>query len=85
MGLRTCKACGGTYRGLVCQVCHPRGSGEQARARRGLDERVPAECVANLTSPVEPVGLASHNHYSASDEMGASACFASDVAPVGTD
>jgi hypothetical protein len=22
---RTCKTCGRTYRGLVCQACHPRG------------------------------------------------------------
>ncbi len=88
---RTCKTCGATYRGLVCQVCHPRGSGERAsaaqtkRAARGLDERVPAECAAALAGPVEPVGIASHNHRSVSDELGAGACFASDAAPVGTD
>lgn len=72
--VRTCKACGREYRGLVCQACHPRGSG--ARARRGLDERVPADCSWVAVAPAEGVSaehVASHNHCSVSDETGATA------------
>lgn len=32
---RVCRVCGRSYRGLVCQACHPRGSG----ARAGLRSR----------------------------------------------
>lgn len=36
--MRTCKVCGGEYRGLVCQACHPRGSGERGKRRYSQDE-----------------------------------------------
>jgi hypothetical protein len=36
---RICRTCGGVYRGLVCQACHPRGSGSGTRRREGDEAR----------------------------------------------
>ncbi len=42
MGVRVCKGCGREYRGLVCQGCHPRGSGERGGQRGGQNATRPA-------------------------------------------
>lgn len=40
--MRECKRCGASYRGLVCQACHPRGSGTRAQLRVSTPEEIRA-------------------------------------------
>lgn len=59
---RECRTCGGTYRGLVCHKCHPRGSGElaQLRAAARTETMTPAPLFGEAT--VTGLPAASYNH-----------------------
>lgn len=41
MATRTCRRCGRQYRGLVCQVCHPRKA--KAKAEAEAEDEVKAD------------------------------------------
>lgn len=51
MSGRVCRVCGRVYRGLVCQACHPRGSGRRGRAGR------PAPCTQSGSGGDSVTGL----------------------------
>lgn len=48
--VRICRACGGEYRGLVCQVCHP-------RRRRKAEAEVKVKAEAEVEAEVEGIDM----------------------------
>lgn len=64
MAERECRKCGTVYRGLVCPVCHPRGSGDTARRKAWLA----AQAARTDDGQGEGQSGASHNDNAISSE-----------------